>query len=165
MEKKWMKINEGKFSLIVNNTIIGDMEISSKSTASKAICTLGEQKFTIQRTGFWKNNLEVLDYSGQILAKVYNEKWYVSSSILDYKNKKYKIILRNNPLAEFVILDQEIELLAYGLKTENKEIKVQISMNKNTTDSFFDFIVWYLFAPIIAENADDNFVFQMLLSV
>lgn len=165
MEKKWMKINEGKFSLIVNNTIIGDMEISSKSTASKAICTLGEQKFTIQRTGFWKNNLEVLDYSGQILAKVYNEKWYVSSSILDYKNKKYKIILRNNPLAEFVILDQEIELLAYGLKTENKEIKVQISMNKNTADSFFDFIVWYLFAPIIAENADDNFVFQMLLSV
>jgi len=160
-----MKKSEGKFSLIVDNTAIGNMEISSKTTISKAICTLGEQKFTIQKTGFWKNNREVLDNSGQIIAKIYNEKWFASSSILDYKNKKYKIVSRNNPLVELVILEQEIELLAYGLKTEKKEIKVQISMNKKTTDLLFDFILWYLFAPIIAENADDNVVFQMLLSV
>lgn len=165
MEKKWVKIGEGKFSLIVDDNLFGEMEISSKSMNSKAICTIENEKFTIKRTGFWKNNVEILDNSGKEIARIYNEKWYVSSSILDYQNKKYKIVLRNNPLAELVILDQEIELLAYGLKTDNKEIKMQISMNKKNTDMFLDFILWYLFAPILAENTDDIFVFQMLLSV
>lgn len=165
MEKKWKKISTEKYALILDNVSIGEMEISSKSTASKAICSIGEQKFTIQKTGFWKNDVEVLDNSGELIAKIYNEKWYVSSSILDYKNKKYKIKLRNNPLAELVLLDEKNELLAYGIKAEKEGIKVQISMQQKNTDVFFDFILWYLFMPIVIENTDDNYVFQMLLSV
>lgn len=165
MEKKWNKIKQGKFVFTINNATIGEMAISSKSLSSKAICTVGNEKFTIQRTGFWKNALEVIDNSGKIIAKVYNEKWYVSSSILEYKNKKYKIILRNNPLAELVIFDKEAALLSYGIKNDKKEIKVQICMTKETNEVLFDFILWYLFVPIISEQSDDNFIFQMLLSV
>jgi len=82
---------------------------------------------------------------------------------LEYKGQKFRLKIRNNPLAEYVIFDEnQNELLAYGLKTENHQCKVGIH-SSGDTDYLFDFLLWYSFLPIAQENMGDSFLFQTLL--
>ena len=163
MDRKWITKELNHYFLDVDGKNVGEMQISPSSTAHIANCKLGEFEFTIRRTGFWKSNIEILDSNKRTFGKVYNEKWYANSSILEFKNKKYKIILRNNPLAEYVIFDKDKDLLAYGIKTDQKGIVIQITAEEES-DLVLDFLMWYLFAPIVIETTGDNFIFHLLLT-
>jgi len=164
MEKKWTRIGEGLFQLFVSDEEVGSMQISTDSTAFKADCQFGDQHFTIQRTGFWKSNIEIIDQSNSLIGKVYKEKWYANSSIFEYANKKYKIVLQNNPLAELLISDDSGAIFSYGIKLDDDQLKVVIAVFNEDSDLLLDFLMWYLFAPIVLENSGDNFVFQLLLT-
>ncbi len=139
------------------------MEIESNSLEGRAVFQMGSDSITIKRTGFWKNSIEI-ENQNQIIAKVYSEKWYANTSILEYKNKKYKLILRNNPLAEYVILENSQELLSYRLYVERDKICVNIAASNTNNHYLLDFLLWYLFVPIVAETMGDNFTFSLLLS-
>jgi hypothetical protein len=164
MTKGWNKTNEGNYSFSVANKEIGNMEISYASLDRKAICHIEDNDFIIKRTGFWKSTIEISNLAGQTIAKIYPEKWYANTWTFDYNEKKYKVIVRNNPLAEYAILDNSNELAAYGLTTDNGKINVRITTPSNNSDFLFDFLLWYLFVPIATENMGDNFIFLMLLN-
>ena len=69
--------------------------------------------------------------------------------------------IRNNPLAEYVVFDEDEEVLAYGLDTNSGKAIVRI--NSNTSDFLLDYLLWYVFLPFAQENIGDNFEFQTLL--
>ena len=117
----------------------------------------------MEYNGFWSSSITVKDENEAVVLRSYTEKWYANSSILEYKGQKFRLKIRNNPLAEYVIFDEnQNELLAYGLKVENHQCKVAIQ-SSGDKNYLFDFLLWYSFLPIAQENMGDSFVFQTLL--
>lgn len=164
MTKNWKKTDKGTYVFNVNEQALGTMVLSDASLERKALCQLEGNAFLIKRTGFWKSSIELSNQNGDVIAKVYPEKWYASSWILEYKNKSYKVIARNNPLAEYAIKDNAVEIAAYGLSTDKTEVNVRITALKDNSDYIFDFLLWYLFLPIAMENIGDDLTFLMLCS-
>jgi hypothetical protein len=163
MKKEWVKNTDSQYSLSVEEKKMGDMDFHLNSLSSKAVCTFGEQELKIKRTGFWKSNIEITDSQDAILLKTYPEKWYANTSVIEYDNKKYKLVVRNNPLAEYAITENGEELLAYGLSTADKKIAVSITTTGNAP-LIFDFLLWYLFLPVANENMGDDYSFLLLTS-
>lgn len=161
MKKKWQKTAEGRYSFLFNDKEIGHMEIDLKSSDTKAIFKTGDNDFILRRTGLWKTSLEISDGKGIVISKASVEKWYANSYSLEHHGKKYKLMIRNNPLAEWVILENSKELLSYGIDVDNGQILVKITSGKGNQDSLLDFLLWYLFLPIVNENSGEDFLFFM----
>ena len=159
--KKWIKTNELSYAFEVDGKPIGTLEISYTNFDRKALFLIHNQKFTLKYNGFWKSNFEIKDENDTVILKSFTEKWYANSTILEYKGIQFKLKIRNNPLAEYVIFEDDKEILAYGLTTNSGKAIVRI--NSNTSDFLFDYLLWYVFVPIAQENMGDNFVFQSLL--
>lgn len=164
MKKQWLKNSDFDYSLWVQEKEIGKMEIQFNTIASKAICTIDGNNVEIKRTGFWKSNLEITDRNEKVILKTYPEKWYANTSIIEFENKKYKLIIRNNPLAEYAVTEDDKVIAAYGLDTGNGELKVSISTSGND-NLIFDFLLWYLFLPVANENFGNTYSFTVLQSL
>jgi hypothetical protein len=159
MKKQWIKKDEFNYAFLIDGAQIGTMEIHFSTAASKAICTISDKQFEINRTGFWKSNLEITDSNNAIVLKAYPEKWYANTSIIEWETNRCKLIVRNNPLAEFVVTtNDDHDMLAYSLATENREVKIRISTTGNP-DTILDFLLWYKFLPIANENFGDAYSF------
>lgn len=161
--KQWIKTQNGVYEFRVNEQPIGTMNIAQATLERKAIVQLQNQSFTIKRTGFWKSSISITDQQEVAVAEIYPTKWYANSYTMDYNGKKYALSARNNPLAEWVISEGEIELIAYGLQAMDGKTFVKIT-GSETNDYLFDALLWYLFLPIAMENGGDHLVFIMLLA-
>lgn len=161
-QKKWVKMGEGKYSFIVNDKEEGRLTFQPQTVESKATITLSGKNYLLQRKGFWKSQLELTGDNGQPILKTYYEKWYANSSVLEYSSRKFKLVVRNNPMAEWAILADDKEWLAYGLTTDNGKVAVKITTAAENNDWLFDFLLWYLFAPVAHENSGDSVTFFML---
>lgn len=162
--KKWVKGEDSVFTLWDNNQQIGTMEIARGTSDRKATALIQDKEFQIKKTGFWKSHLEIAGKNGQIIAKVYSEKWYANSYILEFENKNYKLVVRNNPLAEWTIQENDHDILSYGLTTDKGKPSVKITSKTSGTKYLFDFILWYLFLPIATEQGADDATFLLLIS-
>lgn len=162
MQKKWIKIVQGIYQFSIDDTIAAEMKIDFNSIKGNAHITIGNESFLIQRKGFWKTGIEITNASGSIVMNIYNDKWYANSSILEYSDKIYTLKVRNNPLAEWAILENKKDVLAYGLSNENQKQGVKITGNSDSNNLLFDCLLWYLFVPIAEENSSDNLMFLML---
>ena len=160
--KKWTAIDQMNYSFTVNDERIGILEIIYSNFDRIAIFKIADSTFTLKYNGFWKSNFEIKDDTDTVILKSYTEKCYANSTILDYKGKKLKLKIRNNPLAEYVVFDGEKEILAYGLDTRNGRAIVRINSDANS-DYLLDYLLWYIFLPIAQENMGDNFIFNTLL--
>ncbi len=161
MKKQWIKTADFNYRFLVDDNETGKMEIQLNTIANKAICTIEGKELMIRRTGFWKSNIEITDQNGMVILKTYPEKWYANSLVIEFENQKLQLSIRNNPLAEFVISEQQKEMLAYGLATENGKAGVRIS-SSDKSPLILDFLLWYLFIPIATENLSDNDAFLLL---
>lgn len=160
MKKQWLKNVDFNYTFYINEKEIGKMEIHFNTIATKAICTINGKIFEIRRTGFWKSNIEIFDSTETMALKMYPEKWYANTSIIEFENNKYKLIVRNNPLAEYAVTENGKEMLAYGLVSENSELKVRIAASGNH-NVILDFLLWYLFFPVAHENMGDAYSFMI----
>jgi hypothetical protein len=158
MEKTWHKTGEGSYTLLVDGQEMGQLAMKANGSSGKAVGKLSGREFTIQRTGFWKTGLEIAATTGPLIARTYQEKWYAKAAVLDYQNKKYQLVMRNNPLAEWAILDQKKVVLAYGLTADNGRVAARITTSDHQTDYLLDFILWYLFVPLASEDGGDDFL-------
>ena len=113
--RRWDKTSDNTFSFFVNDEEVGKIQKTFKTSGITAHFSIRKDNFTIKRTGFWKSVVEVFDAKGQIIAKVQTTNWFSSSFILEYNDEKYSLVVRNNPLAECVILKDGKELLSYGI--------------------------------------------------
>ena len=166
MKKHWKKISDTQYAFSVDGIEVGTMEKKPNSKRTKAIIRIGTEEFSIFRTGFWRETIELANAEGETIANVYPRKWYASSYLLDYEGQSYKVILRNNPLAEWVILRDEKEYLAYGLDAQPGKgaINVKISTSEENHKPLLDFLLWYLFLPIADESTSDDVSFLLLVA-
>jgi len=161
--KQWKKNPEGHFVFSVHGNEMGSMAIQMNVMERKAIIKIGVEIYSLKHTGFWKSTIEIEDVKGNIVLKTYADKWYANSSSIDYKGRILKLKIRNNPLAEYVILEGDKEILAYGLHFEDHQIGTRILTAPSNKDYLLDFLLWYLFVPVAQENMGDSYVFFTLL--
>nr|MBI1229051.1 hypothetical protein [Cytophagales bacterium] len=159
--KSWQRIDESKYVFLAEGQVIGMLDILVNSKDRKAFVTIGENVFTIKGVGFWKDSIEIIDGSDRTVLKTYPENWYGRSSVLKFNNDSYTLLIRNNPLSEFAILDGDCDLLAYGLNLESKlgRLGIKISGSVNSSDYLLDFLLWYLFVPVAVDNMGIDFRF------
>ncbi len=158
MQKQWTKTDERAFTFTIDGAEIGTLNTAN------GIATIGTDSYTISRSGFWKNKLEITNSQGAIIATAEPEKWYANTLVLNYNAHAYRLVIRNNPLAEWAILAGDKTILAYGLATDNGKAVVSIKSADGQTDYLLDFLLWYLFWPIATENTDDALLFILLAS-
>lgn len=169
MTKKWEKINEELYNLIIDDVEIGELKLNRNTNNSQAEISMLGKKFKIYKTGFWKSNLEISDNEENIISKIYGEKWYGSTYIIELYDIKLKLIVRNNPLAEWAIFDGDELVLAYGLDASKGTVGLKVTQSENNkineeNDYILDFILWYLFIPIAAESSSDDLLLSILLT-
>ena len=160
MQKRWIKNADFDYSLLIDEIESGRMAIQFQTIGNNATFNIGESEFKLNRTGFWKSTIEITDAAGRIILKTYPEKWYANSSIIDFEDKKYQLVIRNNPMAEFVIKENDQDMLAYGLDSEDGKLKVRITTSKES-NMILDFLLWYLFVPIANENFGESYLFLL----
>jgi hypothetical protein len=163
MGTSWKKTGEGKYELSIERALVGSIEIKLNSLDSKAEIVANDEKFVIKRIGFWESKIEILN-KDILVGKVYAKNWYVNSFILEYCHTHYKLSIRNNPLAEWVIQENGKDKLSYGLDAKNGNSAIKISSDGSNTPLIFDFLLWYLFVPIATENMGDEFTFMLLIA-
>jgi hypothetical protein len=161
MDRKWMKQSDTRYTFSLEGQERGVMEIQRNTMSGKAHCTLDGGSFTIQRTGFWKSSMEVTDEKGNLVVKVSPEKWYASSWKVSSQGKTYQLKVRNNPLAEYVLIDSGKDILAYGLASTKEGLRLKIS-DSGSHDLIFDFLLWYLFIPVANENFAGDYLFLLM---
>jgi len=160
--KNWQKISENVYAFSENGLEIGRLE-RFHSGKVKAVFTIGSQKFTLEKTGFWGSKTNILAENGQIVLSAYPPKWYANTWTLEFEGKEYALVVRNNPLAEWAILEANETVLAYAVSTENGRAITKITARDTNVNPLFDFLLWYLFAPAITEN-DSTLLFLLLLA-
>ncbi len=162
--KEWKKISEGKYSFFKHENEIGQLTIHTKFFQKSAEFEIDGYYYQLKHTGFWSNNIEISDSSGKVVLSTYKEKWYSNATTISFESRKLTLNIRNNPLAEYAILDGENEILSYGLKVHDKQVVTKIQTSLHHKSYLLDFYLWYLFAPIARENMGDDLLF-LLLSV
>lgn len=163
MKKQWTKTEGFNYIFLVDGQETGKMEINFNNMEQKARCSISGQVLEIKRTGFWKSGIEITDSSKSVILKAYPEKWYANTSIVEFGNRKLKLLIRNNPLAQLAITENDKDVLVYALAMHNREHQVVISSTGNS-DHVLDFLLWYLFVPIAAENFGDDYSFLLMVS-
>jgi hypothetical protein len=148
MEKQWIKgSNYKEYAFLVDGKKIGDMNIKFSQISHRAICTIGEKEFEIKRVGYWKSNFGMyFGITHTILTAIIDER-YGNTFNIEFENKEYKLIIRNNPWVEYVITENGQDVLIYALKSENGEPKL-IIYTSDKSNYYFDFLLWFLFLPI-----------------
>ena len=164
MDKHWKKYQDTAFIFFTDNNETGKMSINFGAVKKAATFNIGQNHYSIKQKSLWNSNLSITDTNEAEILKMYAEKWYANNWVIEYGGKRYKLSVRNNPLAEYVITEGNKEILAYGLQTDNGKVQVKITGTTGQSDFIFDFLLWYLFAPVALENMGDNTSFLLLLS-
>lgn len=158
------KKQDNTFTFFSEENAVGDLTFHYNTGNKTGSFSIGESNYTISRKSLWSSTLLIAGKDEAIIATVYAEKWYAHHWVLEYGSKNYKLAVRNNPLAEYVITDGEKEILAYGLHSANGKIQVKISGTGSTDNVIFDFLLWFLFAPVAIENMSNDISFLLLLA-
>lgn len=162
--KNWKKTSVGKYSLYKQEQKIGELEIQTNLFQRKAIIDLENQKYTLKHTGFWKSNIEIVDEKDDVILKTYTEKRYSNTRIIALEGKKLQLIIRNNPLAEYAIVEGNQEILAYGLEVKEGKAVVRIQTSIQNQSYLLDCYLWYLLAPIAQEQLGDDLDMLLLFT-
>jgi hypothetical protein len=160
--KNWKKIGEGNYALYKEENKLGSLSIQTNLFERKATLDCNNQTFNLRHIGFWKNNIEITDANGNVVLKTHTPKWYANTTIIEFEGKQLQLLIRNNPLAEYAILDGEKEILAYGLDVKEGKAITRIQTEIHNKSYLLDFYLWYLFVPVAQENMGDDLTFLLL---
>jgi len=152
--KKWCRTEGRKSEVMQNGTVLASIDREEKN--GRVGLQIGSESYTLKLSGFMGQKLELFDASNTPILTVEAEKWYSKTYTFNYGGHIYQLLVRNNPLAEFAILDATTEYLAYGLgfAEDTKKAAVRITEKVNQP-LIFHALLWYLFEPIAIENTVD----------
>lgn len=159
-EKSWTKNKKGSYIFTVDGVEKGTMKVSANTLDAAA--ELGGKTYKIKKTSVWKLNVAVTDESGKEIVKINQEKWFSSKSELVYNFKKYKLTMRNKYYASYILLDGEREVLTYSMTTKKCIPSLKITGSTEEKDFILDFVLWYLYAPIIHEVSGEDISFLLM---
>ena len=160
--KNWKKIGEGNYALYKEESKLGNLSIQTSLFERKAALDIDNQTYNLKHTGFWKNNIEISDAHGNVVLKTHTQKWYSNTTIIEFEGKQLQLLIRNNPLAEYAILEGEKEILAYGLDVKDGKAVTRIQTAIQNKSYLLDCYLWYLFVPVAQENMGDDMTFLLL---
>ena len=116
MNKRWIRNTHDNYTLWVDEKKIGDMVIKYSQTSHRSICTIDGRVLDIKRVGNWKSSIGIYDNSTmQNIVGAYPNKWYGNTFNIEFESKQYKLIIRNNPLMEYAIIENDKDILVYAL--------------------------------------------------
>jgi len=153
-QKNWNKTSHGNYSFTINGEERGRLNVIR--TAGLATAVIDGRGFTIKSRGFLKLFLEVTDEAGQTVLKLTQDSWLASRWELVYNFKRYKLVLNNFPLAQYVVSENGREILSYGLRTKKFRPYLHIESETSERDMLLDFVLWFLYAPVVQENSGDD---------
>ncbi len=159
----WIKISEQEFHLKEKDALLATMKLN----AGKATCHIGKRSLQIHKKGFWHTQLELADSSGQVLTILKPVTWFGHRWSFHLYGQDYELLVRNNPLAEFAVRQQNRDVVAYGLKTQNGRVAAVISDHRTKALPEIDLLLWYLFLPVAQEatgNGDSTDLNLILLT-
>ncbi len=156
-DKRWVKTPEGSYRFVHDETTLAEiLPLKNKNDFNVHI---GNDRFKINASGALGQKLEIHSAEGHTVLKIEPEKWYSNVFLVHYHNHVYRLMIRNNPLCEYVIRSGQEELLAYGLdigKTTN-QVVIRITESETRQPILFHLALWYLFEPVARENSADTF--------
>lgn len=155
-QKNWNKTTHNNYSFTIGGEQKGTLNIVRCGKEAKA--TLNGRQYTIKSKGFLKLFLEVFDEDGQTVLKLTQDSWLASRWDMLYNFKRYRLLLRNFPLAQYVVFDNGREILSYGLKTQKYKPFLHIESETGERDLILDFVLWFLYAPVVQESSNDDFI-------
>lgn len=148
----WTKIAESEFQLKQNETLLATMKIRG----GKAECRIiGGRTFQIRTKGFWGNQIEFAEASGQILTIIRPASWFGSRWQFRLYGQDYQLLVRNNPLAEYAVQQNGRDVVAYGLKTKDNRTVSVISDYREKALFELDLLLWYLFFSVALGETGD----------
>lgn len=162
MDIRWNKSEKGKYTFVVDGKEKGALKLHWKVSVQSAEGVFGAHAFTIRRTGFWKSRIEITDRHGIPVAKVQRTKGSGRGSTLSYHGTHYRLMLRNNPLAEYVIERDGREVLAYGLVAHKGKFALKITGQVDEKDYLLHGLLWFLIWPHVNKSTDEDLVFMLL---
>lgn len=160
--KNWKKSAEGKYILCLQDEKMGEMVIENGLFRKSAVISQNNQIYRLKHAGFWKSNIEITDANDQVLLKSQTEKWYSNSATIEFEGKKFRLVIRNNPLVEYAIFDGDSEILTYALDVFKGKATTRIQTSMHHRSCLLDFYLWYLFMPIAQEYIVDDGTFLLL---
>ena len=160
--KNWKKIGEGNYALLKEESKLGSLCIQTNLFERKATIAINNQTYNLKHTGFWKNNIEITDANGNVVLKTHTPKWYANTTIIEFEGKQLQLLIRNNPLAEYAILEGEKEILAYRLDIQEGKAVTRIQTDIHNKSYLLDFYLWYLFVPVAQENMGEDLTFLLM---
>lgn len=140
----WTKIADSEFHLKQNETLLATMKIQG----NKADCQIGRRNLQIRTKGFWGNQIEFAEASGQILALIKPISWFDSRWRFRLYGQDYQLTVRNKPLAEYAVQQHGRDVVAYGLKTKDGRAVAVISDHRGKPLYELDLLLWYLFYTV-----------------
>jgi hypothetical protein len=155
MQKTWKKTGAASYELFIDGVSRGGLEFNLASANPKARINCNNDLYTLRRMGLFGSNCIIENSTGAPVLELKANRWYGSSYTLLFENERYRLLVRNNPLSEWVILKEETPVLSYAL---GKPVE---TAGKNCP-LLFDFLIWYFFAPIAAENNDPDLLLLAL---
>jgi hypothetical protein len=149
--KKWIQKTDRVSEFYENETALA--AINRKTLEA----TINFEVYKIRSSGIFSQKISLEDFNSKSVIEIKPEHWYSHSYSFQFNNETYKIIVRNNPLAEILIKKGNEECLAYGLDilNENKKIAVRINESNEKQPLEFHVLLWYLFEPVARENTID----------
>ncbi len=155
----WTKISENHFHLSQRETVVASMTRQQDYFE----CRIGGRLRYLRRKGFWGNQLQLTDEQGQVLAWLKPASLTGASYRFRLCGREYRLVVRNNPLAEYVIREDGRDLVAYGLKTGNGRVAAVITDHRREKLYELDLLLWCLFHPVAQAETGDAAIDGLLL--
>ncbi|GAA0726094.1 hypothetical protein GCM10009430_32710 [Aquimarina litoralis] len=115
MSKKWIRTKDKEYTFFIGKEKIGAMTLSVNSLNINAFFTINQDRYLIRKKGFWQRNIIVCNQRGETVIRVYPDKMFAHYFKLEYCSKTIELIIRNNPLSEWVVIENGNELITYSL--------------------------------------------------
>lgn len=152
----WSRSDENAYNYTANGVTRGTLTITK--TGREADALIDGKLYKISSKGLLKFFLNVTDENDRTLLKITQDNWFTSKWEISFNHKKYRLQMKNLPLACYKVYDGEKEVLSYGLKTEKCKAVPDIKSNTAENELLLDFVVWFIFYPVLLENTDADFL-------
>lgn len=160
MEKVWKSEKKGSWTFYLQEKKFAELFYKPGKTSTILI---GEKQYQIFQKGFWKSRILIEDNDHNPIIELVTGKWYGAYYVFNYSGQEYSLEVRNNPLTQWVILQNGKEICSYSLKTDSAKQGVNLEIMGDNENPLFHCLLWYIFLPIAIENGVNQTDLELLL--
>ncbi|MFM2231042.1 MAG: hypothetical protein RL607_2300 [Bacteroidota bacterium] len=150
MKIQWELTTSGN-KLVMSGQEVGYFQIPDPRKPLTATFQIGTQIFTITRPGFWKTRVCIYDENGHEIMHLKPKNWWFNSMVFTYLQETYVIRLKNSPLVTWIIENNGISILEYGLAVTSKGNGLKIKCDDDVPVLFHG-LLWYFMHTVLQEQ-------------